>query len=296
MHRRIQIVIGCVVAWALSGAAPVAAQEETSPDIELGSSRIGGPGLTERERRWVKSLDQPDEGMTETNIPPPGDKKRLPHLHYLAQKYVNGSAHKDACAKYDLIADEGGKEGIASAPFGERYAARAYLACAKIAFASTDFEKAEMLLAKSERYAQTTPKHAALRLKIKRDSYRKKLLNGDVNGALKLFSEAQQEDNNEDERIWMGEQLATMAWTAHKSGDKFRTEDLIRKVESVAPMNTQYRKLKAQLEGQQSVFQRLIIVVGAAVGFVILWNLLSAWRARARLGVRRNRYELDEDV
>lgn len=307
MHRNIFIIVSLLatltVAGPMSSVRPFAASvasaqdEESSPSIDLGSSRIGGPGLTARERRWVKSLSQPEEGMTETNIPPPGNKKRLPHLHYLAKNYVNGKAWKDACAKYDLIIEEGGVEALEVAPFAKRYAARAYFFCGKIAYAGTDFDKAERLLIKSERFGPSSPRHEALRLKMKRDRYRKKLVDGDVNGALKLFNEAQKEDESEDERIWFGEQLAALASNAYKSGDTYRTEELMRKLEVVAPQNVEYRKLKARIEGQASVFTRLAQVVGVAIVFVVGWNLLSAWRARARLKVGpRNPFDDDEDL
>ena len=54
-------------------AGPAAAQDESSPSIDLGSSRIGGPGLTDRERKWVKSWDEPEEYLTEETLPKPGD-------------------------------------------------------------------------------------------------------------------------------------------------------------------------------------------------------------------------------
>ena len=267
--------------------------QESSPEIELGSSRIGGPGLTEAERRRVRAEDQDDGFKTETNIPPPGNKKRLPHLHYLARKYVNGKAFKDACEKYDTIFAEGGMTAIEADEYGKKNAARAYFACGKIAYAAAEYEKAEKLLAMSERYGPTTPRHLALRLKMKRDEYRKRLANGDVNGALKLFNEAQQENEDEDERIWMGEQLATMAWAAYKGGDKYRTDDLMRKIESVAPMNTEYRKLKDILEAQTGMLGQLLMVAGIAIGAVVLWNIFAAWRARARLKLSSNPFDDD---
>ena len=294
MRRLVLLVIGLLIAVAPSRSA-LAQDEESSPSIDLGSSRIGGPGLTAKERKWVKSWDQDDEVKTEANIPPPGNKKRLPHLHYLAKNYVNGKAWKEACEKYDVIGEEGGPEAIEAAPYGKQNAARAYLACGKIAFSATEFDKAEKFLSQSERFGPTTPRHTAIRLKMKREAYRKKMVNDDVDGALKLFADVQKDDPNEDERIWMGEQLATKAWAAYNAGDKLGTESLMRRLESVAPMNTEYRRLKTKIDDQQSVLGRLIQVCLAAVGLVVIWNLIAGWRARSRLKLSRNPFD-DEDL
>ncbi|MEO1339234.1 MAG: hypothetical protein AAFV29_26570, partial [Myxococcota bacterium] len=228
----------------------------------------------------------------ERSLPPPGHPRRLERMHALARKYLDRKSYRDACRIYDLIAEEGGTSAIAEK--AERpYAARAYLACARQAHGAVALEKAKRWLARSALYARPTPQHLALQRKIARDEYRKKMVNGDAEGALKLFNAAQQNDANEDERIWMGEQLAAMAWAAHESGDKQATKDLLQKLEDVAPMNHEYRRLKGIIDDQANVFMNIVRIGGAVIAAVLLWNLLAIWRARARLNVKKNRYEVD---
>lgn len=271
-----------IAAVAIPSSAAFA-QDESSPSIELGSSRIGGPGLSERERRRVKSWDEPEEYLTEETLPKPGSKKRLPALHTLAARYVTTKQWKEACAKFDTIEAEFQMAGVAEKPDGKTLAARAYLRCAKTAANGNDFDKAEALLQKSEKYGPSTPKHEIIREKMLREQYRKRMANGDVDGAIKLYNKAQKMREVEDERIWLGDQLATRAWEAFKADDKLTLEMLTNRLDEIAPMNTEYRQLKEKLEGQKGFVQKALMLAGALLGFIILWNLFSRWREAAKV-------------
>lgn len=294
---RLLLIAGLLV--SLSG--PAAAQEESSPDIDLGSSRIGGPGLTERERKWVKSWDEPEEYLTEETLPKPGDKKRLPALHTLAARYVTTKQWKEACEKFDAIESEFQAAGVAEHPDGKKNAAWAYRRCAKIASGRSEFDKAERLLGKSEKYGPSTAKHAAIREKILREKYRKKMSAGDVDGAIKLFNQAQKMRELEDERIWLGEQLAERAWSAFETEDKIALDGLMSRLAEIAPMNTEYRRLKEKLDGQKGFLKNALMLAGGVVAFIVLWGLFSRWQGAAKVnrvaggGGRKKNPFLDDD-
>ncbi|MEM7676167.1 MAG: hypothetical protein AAF449_09210, partial [Myxococcota bacterium] len=275
-------------------SAPAGAQEETSPKIELKSPRIDeidGPKFGEQPKS--KQAPSIPKDRAPPKIPPPGHPKRLTYLRDRAQKDLSDRAYQQACRHYDLIADEVGIDAIAADPEERQNAARAYLSCARLAHRAVKLKKAEQWLVRSEHFGPRTPRHVALRRKMHRDTYRKKMVNGDVEGALQLFNEAQQRHPDEDERIWMGDQLASMAWEAHKNGDKTTTRALLRRLEAVAPMNPEYRRLKSVLDEQAGVFGRIAQVIAAVIALVIGLNLLAAWREYSRLSIKKNRYEVD---
>jgi hypothetical protein len=149
--------------------------------------------------------------------------------------------------------------------------------------AGGDFDKAERLLKRSETYGPSDHRHAGIREKMLREGYRKKLSNGDVNGALELYRQAQAKEMNEDERIWMGDELAKRAWTAYNNKDKRGVEDLMAKTEEIAPLNTEHRRLKEKLEFEGSVGSQLGMLAGGILALVAAWTLLSRWRERAKV-------------
>lgn len=279
------IKYGALLAFMTTAGAPNAwAQgEESSPEIKLGSSRIGGPGLTQQERKVSAQWDEPEEYLTEETLPPPGNKKRIPSLWVLLLRYHDGQAWKDACEKLDMILAEGGEEGVTSHPRGAKVAGKSFFECAKVAFVGGDFDKTEKLLTQSEKYDGTSPRHAVLREKIVRESYRKKLQSGDVSGAIKLFNEAQAQREDEDERIWLGEQLATRAWEAYETKNEMEMKDLMVRLEEIAPMNVEYRRLKDKVEGGQEVLYDVVKLAILVIGFVVAWGAFSKWRAKRKV-------------
>lgn len=277
-----------VCAVLLLASAPEAQAQETSIDVDVGSSRIGGPGLTRRERRAVAAMDAPDEWITEETLKPKGHRKRLPGLHVLAKRYHDGKMWKEACEKYDIIQEEYPEDGLKVGKDGgkdvRRMAARSYLSCAKAKFASSDFDKAERLLKKSERFGVSDHRHEGLRRKMMREEYRKKLKNGDIGGAIALFEKYNSKHKDEDERIWLGEQLATKAWAAYKSKDEITLKERMSQLERIAPMNTEYRKLKEKIEAESGIVTQVLGLGLAALLGVVLLNAFAKWRGRAKLG------------
>jgi hypothetical protein len=281
-------ILSVAVAIILIGGLPklARAQNEDPVDIEVGTKRVGGPG-TEKQRKaddaWDKALLEEDTPMTEETLPPKGDKKRMPGLHKLAQQYFGGGMWKDACDKYDQIIDEGGDEALALKPEAKTNAGRAYYECAQIAFRGADYEKTERILKKSEKYQANAARNQALRHKVKREKFRRLMGNGDVNGAIAIFKEFQAEQPSEDERIWMGEEIAKRAWEAYEAKDKIGTQDLIAKGEDIAPMNTELRKLKDKIKGEGSVLMNVLTYGVLAILVVVLGTQLSKWRGRQKV-------------
>jgi hypothetical protein len=265
-------------------ATPALAQDEpSSPSISVGSSRIGGPGTSEEQRQAAAESYAEEETFSEDTLPPKDSKKRMPALHVLARQYHGGKMWKEACGKFDTILDEGGEAALDTDPEGRTRAAQSYYGCAKDAVMSGDHDKANALLAKSERFAPTTAKHAALREKMLRDQYKKKVADGDLGGAVALFEKAQAMRADEDERIWMGEELAKAAWAAFQSKQKVELDVLLAKLEQVAPMNTEYRRLKDKIAANESTFANAFGLGAIAVLVVLAATALSRWRAQARV-------------
>jgi hypothetical protein len=264
----------------------LAQDEEGSVDIgDVGSSRIGGPGLTKAEKYW--SSDEPEEEeepLTEETLPPVGHKKRIPSLLKLGKQYAGGQMWKDACEKYDQVTQESSEQSIVEAEESKKLAGKSYVECARIAFGGSDYDRAEQLLVKSEKLIGTDHRHHGLRRKMLRESYRKKVSDGDVGGAIKLFNDLQAEEKNEDERIWLGEQLATRARAAHEQKDEITRNEMMRYLAEVAPMNTEYRRLKDELETNQSILKNALMFALGTVAIVLMLGWFTKWRARAKLG------------
>jgi hypothetical protein len=269
-------------------AIPAAAwaQNDDPVDIDVGTKRIGGPGTAHQRKSddaWDKALLEEDTPMTEETLPPKGDKKRMPGLHKLAQQYFGGRMWKDACEKYDQILDEGGDEALALKPDAKVNAGRSFFECAQQAVFASDYDKAERLLKKSEKYQPNEARDTALRLKMKKEQYRKLMSNGDVNGAIAMFKQCQAVQPNEDERIWMGEEIAKKAWEAYNAKDKIATQDYLAKGDDIAPMNTSLRKLKDKISGESGALMNVLMYGGLALVLVILGSQFSKWRSRRRV-------------
>jgi hypothetical protein len=263
------------------------AQDDALQDIEVGSKRIGGPG-TSNERKadaaWNAAVEEEETPMTEETLPPKGDKKRLPALHKLARQYFGGRMWKESCEKFDQIVEEGGgNQALDLVPEAKKNAARSYFECGQLAFNTAELDHVERWLKKSEQLGPSEERHRLLRRKVLRESYRKLMSNGDVVSALTTFKQYQGGSPDEDERIWMGEQLAKLAWASYQSKDKVSMRDYIRYGDEVAPMNTELRKLKDKLASEEGVIPNVLMFGGAAIALVIGATQLSKWRARAKV-------------
>ena len=277
--RYIDLVRGLLI-WGLVVALPDSVLgQETSPEIELGSSRIGGPGLTPSERRWVSRFEQSNEFLTEENIPKKGSKKRLGALHTLAEHSLGSKEWAQACSKFDTIREEYGIDGVNAHPRGAQNAHRAYYQCARTA-ANSNEDKAERLLVLSESFGNTTAKHERVREKILRSRYRTKLLDGDYDGAITLFQKAQAMRADEDERIWLGQELAERAWQAYHTQDRVTLDHLVSRTDEIAPMNTDFRRLKEKLNEEDSILRNVGAFILGIVGFLLVWTGFNRWRNR----------------
>lgn len=267
--------------------APALADDPPLADIDVGSRRIGGPGITDAERAQTAreaSGEDDDSTLTEETLPPKGNKKRLPGLHKIAGRYFRAQMWKDACDRYDQILDEEGEPGLDTDPNARKQASRSYLECGEIEYRNAKFEKAEALLKKSEKYGPSDYRHSAVRRQMKRDTYRGEMQKGNVEKALVAFRAYQSEKADEDERIWMGGELAKLAWAAYNAKDEVGLQRAIADAKSVAPLNTDLRRLEDKIEAERSVFGNMIKTVLGGVVIVALLSGFASWRARARIG------------
>lgn len=296
-------------------SCPLAALAEGDPpleDIEVGSRRIGGPGLTDREQAITAAEnadDEDDSQLTEETLPPKGNKKRLPGLHKIAGRYFRGQMFREACDRYDQILEEEGEPGLDTDPKARLQASRSYLECGEAQYRGGNFDKAELLLKKSEKFGPSDYRHSAVRRQMKRDTYRAEMQKGNVEKALVAFRAYQAEKADEDERIWLGGELSKIAWNAYNAKDEAGLKRALADAESVAPMNTELRRLKDKLEAEGAVVGNIVSMV--AVGAILLLVVagLSRWRARAqvtsadaraggslKLGGKKNKYLDDDDA
>jgi hypothetical protein len=106
---------------------------------------------------------------------------------------------------------------------------------------------------------------------------------GYFGGAVGFFKFFQAPLANEDEGIWLGALLATRARAAHDSKDEITRNEMMKYLADVAPMNTEYRRLKEELETNQSILQNALIWSLGAVVVVFLLGWFTKWRANAKL-------------
>jgi len=278
------------------------AHAQDSLPIELGTSqRVGGRGVTEEAQARYDAAYAPEEPLTEANLPPPGHRKRFESLHELAERNAGGRQWKDACRFYDLIIEEGGMDAINARERGRVEAARSYLGCASNAHRKGEFDAAEALISKSvEVQGTTSSRHEALQWKIYRDQLRRKMTNGDAEGALTLYGKLSNIREDEDERIWLGEQLAEAAWAAHEEGDEIRRDTLMSHLETLAPQNTRYRALLDQMALGGEVLRSVAIYGLGGIALVTIFGLFTSWRSRARVGAagktrNKNKFIDEED-
>lgn len=279
-------VVFFVISSSLLGApGPARADEETSIDIDIGASqRVGGRGITDEDQKAYDRAYAPPELLTEANLPGPGEPKRVEGLLALADRYVSTQSWKEACIKFDQLREEAGDEVIEAADRGAVEAGRAYLECAKAAYADRDFDRVEARLEASVTFIPPSGRHDALRWKMLRDAYREKMANGDAEGARARYEQLQALRESEEERLWFGEQLAAAARAAHEGGDDPRRDALMATAEAVAPMNVELRRLRDQLELTRTVGSNIVLYGAGAAALVGLLTLLSRWRSRARVG------------
>lgn len=270
------LVLSLVPATAVAQDGPI--------DIDFGSTRIGGTGVGQSERRAHDAQYEEDELPTAENIPEEGNKKRLPHLHVLAKRHGAGKQYKEACNWYDQIIKESGVEGLDTAEGAKKLAAKSYLECGEMAANSNKHDEAERLLIKSERlYGQGDYRHEAVRRSMLLEQYKKKLRNRDIDGALALFDKYQQIKEDEDERIALGEQLVSMADQAYKAKDKVEMERMFGYAEKVAPQNPKLRRMKEKLHAEEVAIGRAFIAGVAAVLLAVIVGIIGRWRGRKRI-------------
>jgi tetratricopeptide (TPR) repeat protein len=296
--------LAAVLALAPLGIGNAAHAQDGPLDIDVSTSRVGGSNGVKGAKPAKGGggdEDADDRLVTEDTLPKIGSPKRIPALHIIAKRYVGGKLWPEACARFDQISEEGGS--FDEPADAKKNAGRAYLACAERAFNAGDFDKTEALIKKSEANIPSDDRHKALRRKMQKESYKRALANGDLDRAVAGYNQYQASGSDEDQRIWMGEQLAKMSWEAYKLGDKTRLLKTLEQAKKIAPMNSELRKLEDKIDGDENVVSRLVGIAALAALVVAALTALSRWRSRARVeglaggvsfGGKKNKYLEDE--
>ena len=293
-----------LICLSLGFSTPALAQDgaDAPIDIDFGSTRIGGSGLTASARRAAAYDPEEEEIPTEDNIPKVGSPKRLPHLHILAKRYTTGSMWKEACARYEQIIEEGGDEGLASTDDGKKLAGKSFLKCGEQKAVIGQEDAAERLLKKSERYlGKADYRHEGIRYKMLREAYRKKVLNRDIDGALIIYKKYQAQREDEDERIWLGEKLSGMAEEAYKTKDKEAMARYIEYTELIAPRNPDLRRLKKRIKTEETAIPIALGGGLVSVFLIVFFSWFGRFRGRRRIEAasggklgKKNKYLIDD--
>ena len=106
---------------------------------------------------------------------------------------------------------------------------------------------------------------------------------GNTEKALVAFRAYQAEKPDEDERIWMGAELTKIAWAAYNAKDELNLKRAIADADSVAPMNSDLRRLKEKLEDEGSILKQIFTVSIVAIVIAFIAARFFAWRARAKV-------------
>ena len=238
--------------------------------------------------------DPPDTKPIETILPPQGHPKRLVKLHSLAERSYHAHQWQDACRFYLWILDEAGPEGLNS----HSHAARAFFRCAESAFKAHEEEKVHAHLNRAEQLGLHSARHDVLRRKLVQRRYREKLGADDIEAAMALYEDYQRAGEfDEDERIWVGEKLAERARVALTQGEQTLLRGLLAQLKVIAPLNTEYRAIKSELEQEAQLLFNGLVVTGTAVASVVLLSLLSRWQGRSKVGqADRRSMWMDDDV
>ena len=80
-------------------------------------------------------------------------------------------------------------------------------------------------------------------------------------------------------------------------GDKATLEQMLRAASEVAPMNTQYRRLKDKIDTEENVLPNILKISAAAIVALVIGTRFARWRQQQR--VRRasgNELEVDDLV
>lgn len=257
----------------------------------MSSAGSGLPGLAEGQSdarplagKAAPAVDGGDKA--ETNLPAPGSPKRLESLRSLAEQALRQQSWVEACRYQGMLLDEGEDGG----PWANNSAlrelgARAFFRCAESAWRFGEADRVETHLNQAEALGFHPERITHLRRSVLRERFRTHARNAAWAEAERLYQDYQAAGPpDDDERIWYGEQLATHARAAFEAGDETTLGELMRKLEDVSPLNTEFRALQDERLAPTQVLQNLVWVLGASVGAVVLLSFLSRWRARSRVG------------
>lgn len=282
-YRILLALVGALALTRPADAAPSEPRDDSSIDIgDVGSERIGGPGVGRPE---APPPPRPEEVLTESSLPAPGQPRRMEGLHILAERYFGGKMWKEACAKYGQVEEEFGDDGLSQRPGAADKAGRSYRECAATALRAGDLDQAKRWLDQATALRAQDPRIRALRRKMLKRRYRARLEDGDLDGAMDLHQRYQQAAGqpDEEERIWFGERLSEQAWQAHRAKDPIERDLYMAAAESIAPQNVALRELRQTLTGHGAILTRIAVAAAGVLALLFALSRILRWYARRRV-------------
>ena len=228
--------------------------------------------------------------------PAVGTSERLQRMVLDAETHYKDHNWLSACRIFQLVISESGIEALNSSPEIRDHAARSFHKCARLAFRAHDDQDVELYLVQAEKLGLHSVRHEVLRRKLVRRQYHRRLAVADIDGALDLYRTYQASGpKDEDERIWLGEQLANRAQEALDTGNQESFLYLMEHLEAIAPRNRDFRALKRAREKKRNPILSAVSIVGISVGGVLLLSGFVTWIAWLRVYLARRRHPFLKD-
>lgn len=259
------------------------------------TGKVGPDKAAYAQAQAIQTLD-PLTKFNRSSWPPLGDPHRVEHMIRDAETHYRDHNWLNACHIYQQVISEAGIDAL-NRPLEQRdHAARSFHKCARLAFRAHDDQDVESYLGNAEKLGLHSIRHEVLRRKLVRRQYHRRLAVEDVDGALSLYTAYQAAGPiDEDERIWLGEQLATRAQKALDIGNRENFLYLMQHLEAISPRNRDFRALKQALKQDQNPILSVVGIIGAIVGGILLLSQITTWIAWLRVYLARRRHPYLKD-
>ncbi|MBX2810480.1 MAG: hypothetical protein KTR25_01665 [Myxococcales bacterium] len=257
-------------------------------------------GVTIYSEQTARGTNQPNPSARspDASLPPLGDPSRPAALLRRAHDSYQSADWLVACEYYQMIIQETGSTPLVNSPQTKERAAQSFHKCARLVFKVHEDKKVETYLSHAEELGLRSFRHNVLRRKLVRRQYHRSLVNEDIEQAMALYAEYQARGTpDEDERIWLGDQLAQRAREALRHAQQNHFHALMSHLSVIAPQNRDYRDMKSAVDVPQQPLMRALIVTAVIILVIALFSLFSHWSAWAKVArAQRDHPLLAEDI